>query len=456
MVLKKRKLTKKLKKIILCLTFLIKHTKFLIIIKIILLLLSNKNFITFLKMFIWKQKYLKKKNIYKNKKLWKFLNFIIFYKIIKSKYFLEYKIFNKEKSLYFYETFENKFKHIKILSLSDFSKLNTIKSYKSFNLPYNLLKKKLLNKKYWFLWKLKEIKNLRYSQILIWPLIITIKPNNIIIKNIYFVNHIILTKKKKIMNLNKFVLNEFTNLGTFIWYIINKYIYLNYPYKVSINNIIKKYYVLQLLKKNNIICKYYNKGLVDKKYFYKLQLIYVNLRQHYFLGRLYFSRVYNLYFFWFLFFYNKKYYYYNYIIFIIWLRFNYFNLKLNNLIGENHFFFIFSWLYKKVKINYNNKLIEHNYFFLKNINIHQKIMMKQSIIIYYLNNILIYYFRAYFKYIFKLNYKKELNILDLYINDDYYKVKDYYKLDYFYKIKNIIEYKHNNTLPNFKNVLFLV
>jgi hypothetical protein len=266
----------------------------------------------------------------------------------------------------------------------------------------------------------------------------------------------ILTKKnKKIKQKNLLFPDNYKQLGLIIWYIINKYIYLYYSNNIYINNIIKKYNMYLLEKKIYLIKTNYIKGFFDKKYFFKMQAIYLKLRKNNYLGKLFFSKIYNLYFFWFLFFYNKLYYYNNQILFIIWLRFYYFKIKI-----INNNFFLFTALYKRLKIVFNNYFLEHNYLFIinsyNNNNISKYNNIKFIILLSYLKSNILLFYKIYFKFLFKYNYKNELNIFDLYLIDDYYQFKDYYKNNYFLKVKNIVEHKHLNFLPNYRNIIFLI
>ena len=189
--------------------------------------------------FICKKKIIliKKKFIYNNKKLWKYLNKVLNNKVLNSKYYLEFNTFNKSGSLYLYKNIEGKQKYKNFIT--------SINNFKSFNIINNKLKQKLIYKKYWYLWKLKNIKVLRYKRIFLWPLLITIKPYIIIIQNIYFSNYFILKKKDiyQIKNIyfNTFnKLSNFINIGAIIWYVLNKYIYNKFN-KIYISNISQNY-----------------------------------------------------------------------------------------------------------------------------------------------------------------------------------------------------------------------
>ena len=358
-----------------------------------------------------------KKVMIRNKNFWKFLFLIITFKVKNSKYYLEFFTKTKYSNIYLKKKFNNKYK------FKTFTSNNN--AFKSFNIKNNKLKQKLIFKKFWYLWKLQNIKNLKYKRIFLWPLIIIIKPYYMIIKNIYFNNSFILKKKMNTIQIkNIFKQSSSLNIGVNLWYIFNKYI----NYKINniqpINKIYQNYIIFIKEQKKFLFIK--NKLNLGKNNFFSMQKFYLKLRHTQYYGKLFFFKLYQLYLFWFLYFFNKLYYFYFKILFNIWIKIFY----LNTYKYLNKKFYNYIILYKKNCINFNIKLEN-------------------------LKNKLYQYYNLFFKFLLVYNLNKDKNLLDLFNKEDYYKTRDYYKINYFLKKKIIYDFKYPEFLPKNKNLLLL-
>lgn len=323
-----------------------------------------------------------------NKCIWKYLNKILIYKMKKFNIFLEFSMNQnisnqilKKKNYTLIRNFQNK-----IINL------------KSFFLKNNIFKQKLINKKFNRNWKLKTIKTLKSTKLLLWPLIIYVRPYYLIIKNIYYKN-IYIFRENDFKKLNKIKL-EIPNLS------LTTYIIQKYTKHTNIKNqVYKNYYIFNNWKMN--LLNYNNK--YNRVFYKKMQNIYNILKKN---NNLIFFKLYNL------------------IIFWIIIKINYFNLyfnKMKNILWINSFF-----IYDYTNLNkfFHNKLNNINFnVYVKNC----KLMYKQ------INHNIYRIFSKTKFFIIRDEIFDYINIID------YYKIKNYYKNQYFCNNSLV---KDNRTLVN--------
>lgn len=383
---------------------MIKQKSFILkIIYNLIYLIKNDKFINFINYYSYiKKNYnnlsseinlinLKKLLNYKKKKLFKFLRLLIIYKFKYINLFIEINNNkNSDKKGLIYKNYNN--------NIIKFNRKKNI--FKNILMYNNIFKQKLMNKKFYYIWRLKKMNNLRYNKIFLWPLIIIIKPYCLLIKNIYY---------KQTFKLNKRLMNfkilKFINIkkGNIIGYILNKYINIK-NFNLNNYNYLNSNY--NLFKQNKI--KYYKNNKKKKTFLYFF--FKFNKHKSYIYENLIFNKLYNLILFWFLFYINLINNYLNKSNIILWLnKINYLNININMYYTLN----LYKIIHNNIKIINNidkNKIIFNN-----------KNKIKINKIYKYLN--------IFFIYLSNVNY--EYNLFDLINNSDYYKFKNYYKNKYF-------------------------